>query len=109
MGYTWIAIFSMSDLPSFPGSRQLADVQAGLIPRLFDDAGERCRNQFVEFFVATIRNPNTRMSYARAVWRFAVWCEQKKIPLERVAPPSYVFLTFSESHSSVCNSFRGWQ
>lgn len=84
MGYTCVIRFSMSDLPSIPGSRQLADIQVGLIPRVFDNAGEQCRNRFVEFFVATIRNANTRMSYARAVWRFAAWCEQKKVPLERV-------------------------
>lgn len=76
----------MRQLPSVPGSRQLSDIQAGLIPRLFDDAGQRCRNQFIEFFVATIRNPNTRMSYARAIWRFAAWCERRKRTLERVTP-----------------------
>lgn len=76
----------MQNLPSVPGPRELSDIQAGLIPRLFDDAGPRCRNQFIEFFVATIRNANTRMSYARAVWRFAAWCERRKRTLERVTP-----------------------
>ena len=86
MGYTSGVVFRMRHLPSVPGSRQLSDIHAGLIPRLFDDAGERCRNRFVEFFVATIRNPNTRMSYARAVWRFAGWCEARKRSLDRVTP-----------------------
>ncbi len=73
-------------LPSIQGPKQLSDFRSGIIPKLFDNAGERCRNRFVEFFVATIRNPNTRMSYARAVWRFANWCETKKLDLAQVTP-----------------------
>jgi hypothetical protein len=38
-------------------------------------AGERTAWRFVEFFTATIRNPNTREAYARAVGRFLAWCE----------------------------------
>jgi integrase/recombinase XerD len=42
---------------------------------LIADAGERTAWRFVEFFTATLRNPNTREAYARAVGRFLAWCE----------------------------------
>jgi len=31
--------------------------------------------RFIEFFTANIRNPNTRLAYARAAVQFAAWCE----------------------------------
>ncbi len=40
----------------------------------------------MEFFVANIRNPNTRMAYARAVARFFDWCENHRIALNQVEP-----------------------
>ena len=36
-----------------------------LVPVLIADAGEHAARRFLEFFAATIRNPNTRMAYAR--------------------------------------------
>ena len=47
----------------------------GGLPALIAAAGERTAWRFVEFFTATIRNPNTREAYARAVGRFLAWCE----------------------------------
>ena len=38
-------------------------------------AGERAQARFLEFFVANIRNPNTRRAYARAIGDFLAWCE----------------------------------
>ena len=38
-------------------------------------AGEKAGWRFINFFVATIRNPHTREAYWRAVWRFFDWCE----------------------------------
>ncbi len=35
-------------------------------------AGKR----FIEFFTASIRNPNTRKAYARAAAEFAAWCDE---------------------------------
>ena len=37
------------------------------LPVLVSQAGERAGMRFLEFFTATIRNPNTRRAYARAV------------------------------------------
>jgi site-specific recombinase XerD len=53
---------------------QLALTKANL-PALFTpttSAGKR----YVEFFTASVRNPNTRRAYAKAATEFAAWCEQ---------------------------------
>ena len=47
-----------------------------------DDTEKR----FWEFFTANIRNPNTRMAYLMAAYRFADWCEAKGLALDRVEP-----------------------
>jgi site-specific recombinase XerD len=47
------------------------------LPSLITDAGDKTAWRFVEFFTATIRNPNTRAAYARAVSRFLAWCESR--------------------------------
>jgi site-specific recombinase XerD len=41
----------------------------------------------VEFFTANIRNAHTREAYARAVNRFALWCDDRKLRLEDLNPP----------------------
>ena len=45
------------------------------LPTIIIDAGDKTAWRFIEFFTATIRNPNTREAYARAVGRFLAWCE----------------------------------
>ena len=37
------------------------------LPAIIDDAGDHASRKFVEFFVARIRNKNTRAAYGRAV------------------------------------------
>jgi hypothetical protein len=49
----------------------------GGLPALITAAGERTSWRFVEFFTATIRNPNTREAYARTVGRFLAWCDER--------------------------------
>jgi hypothetical protein len=46
--------------------------QGGLltVPAIIADAGDGAARRFLEFFTATIRNPNTRAAYAQAVARF---------------------------------------
>ena len=46
------------------------------IPDQIVGAGDAATERFVEFFIATIRNKNTRKSYLRAVERFFTWCDQ---------------------------------
>ena len=49
---------------------------AGL-PAIISTAGERASFRFIEFFIANIRNPNTRVLYGRAVREFCAWCEAR--------------------------------
>ena len=42
--------------------------------------------RFWEFFTANIRNPNTRMAYLAAAYRFADWCQAKDLALNRIEP-----------------------
>ena len=56
-----------------------------ITPVLFagsDDTEKR----FWEFFTANIRNPNTRMAYLMAAYRFADWCEARGLTLDQVEP-----------------------
>ncbi len=56
----------MNELARFP------DLQA---PALVAAAGERASRRFFEFFVARIRNSNTRRAYACDVRAFLAWCK----------------------------------
>ena len=53
----------------------MAQTAGGVIPAIVAGAGERAARRFLEFFAATIRNPNTRSAYHRAAVRFFAWCE----------------------------------
>ena len=56
-----------------------------ITPMLFSGSN-KAEKRFWEFFTATIRNPNTRMAYLTAAYRFADWCEVKGLKLEQVEP-----------------------
>ena len=56
----------------------------GLVPVAIVDAGEDVLRRFIEFFVAEIRNRNTRAAYASAVIRFFDWCEAREIDFARI-------------------------
>ena len=58
---------------------------AGL-PAIISAAGERASFRFIEFFTANIRNPNTRVSYGRAVREFCAWSEDHGFRLEALNP-----------------------
>lgn len=75
----------MHDDAIVPVPSQLAELLP-TIPSLFANAGKRGAWRFVEFFTANIRNPNTRRSYARAVWRFSQWCEERQLGLPQLNP-----------------------
>jgi site-specific recombinase XerD len=49
------------------------------IPTQVVAAGEAATERFIEFFIATIRNTNTRKTYLRAVKRFFAWADQAGI------------------------------
>lgn len=65
-------------------------------PRIITDAGDRATRRFVEFFAVTIRNPNTRESYARAVAQFLAWCEERHLTLHTIEP--IVVAAYVEQH-----------
>ena len=50
---------------------------ADRLPPMIAGADEGTSWRFIDFFAVTIRNPNTREAYYRAVSRFMDWCEQR--------------------------------
>ena len=55
-------------------------------PLLVFTGSNKAEKRFWEFFTANIRNPNTRLAYLTAAYRFADWCEVKGLALEQVEP-----------------------
>ncbi len=53
-------------------------------------AGERASVRFLEFFASTIRNPNTRRAYARAVSEFLAWCADAGVTSITAVQPLHV-------------------
>ena len=64
------------------------------MPPLVAVAGERAARRFLEFFVANIRNRNTRETYSRNINAFLVWCgDEAGMALDTIEPilvPAYV-------------------
>jgi site-specific recombinase XerD len=62
-----------------PSGTALTPHQQVRVPAAIAAAGEHAARRFVEFFTATIRNPNTRNAYGRATAQFFEWCDQRGI------------------------------
>jgi hypothetical protein len=61
--------------------------KTALLPFLIERAGERASWRFLEFFTVNIRNPRTRLAYARAAGEFLRWCEGRAVvELSQVMP-----------------------
>jgi integrase len=73
-------------LISSAGNRMLAVSGGFILPAIIAAAGDRAGKRFIEFFTATIRNPNTRRAYARACGDFFAWCEQFHLDLAAIEP-----------------------
>jgi site-specific recombinase XerD len=56
------------------------------VPAAIAQAGPTVTERFLEFFAANIRNPNTRIAYARAVRDFFRWTEQYGLTLPAIRP-----------------------
>lgn len=68
---------------------ELVDVAEGVaLPAFLVHAGEDVVRRSVEFFLAEIRNPNTRQSYARALSGFCAWAraDGRDLELDDVQP-----------------------
>src|SRR2546428_8235811 len=61
-----------------------------VVPTIITDAGDQAARRFLEFFAATIRNPNTRMAYYRAVLRFCAWCDHHQLDELTAIEPLHV-------------------
>jgi len=46
------------------------------LPILVTNAGQETARRFVEFFIVSVRNQNTREAYARAIKQFLDWCNE---------------------------------
>jgi integrase/recombinase XerD len=65
----------------------LSEPKKGLcLPTIITGEGQRASKRFLEFFTANIRNPNTRLSYMRAINPFLAWCEERGLELGEVEP-----------------------
>jgi site-specific recombinase XerD len=62
-----------------PKSLAVATRDGILVPRVIAAAGDKAARRFLEFFVATIRNKNTRIAYYHACVRFFAWCDHHKV------------------------------
>ncbi|MDD7973616.1 tyrosine-type recombinase/integrase [Roseinatronobacter alkalisoli] len=60
------------------------------MPALLTAADDRARMRYIEFFAATLRNPNTRRAYIRATGDFFRWCELHGIPSLTAVQPVHV-------------------
>ncbi|MGH9899892.1 MAG: tyrosine-type recombinase/integrase, partial [Pyrinomonadaceae bacterium] len=52
---------------------------AFLLPPIITGEGPKTTTRFLEFFAVNIRNPNTRLSYARAIGAFLFWCNEHRV------------------------------
>jgi site-specific recombinase XerD len=60
------------------------------LPAIVTAAGETAELRFLEFFAASIRNPNTRRAYAGAVSEFLAWCEGRGVVSIAAVQPLHV-------------------
>jgi integrase/recombinase XerD len=56
------------------------------LPVLISREGQRTQKRFLEFFTVNIRNPNTRLAYAKAVGQFLTWCDERGQVLDGIEP-----------------------
>lgn len=66
------------------------------LPAIIAREGSSTTKRFLEFFTANIRNPNTRLSYARAVGQFLSWCETRGTSLHQIEP--IIVAAYIEQH-----------
>lgn len=76
----------MADEISSKKEHELGDLGFAGLPAIISAAGQKASFRFIEFFTANIRNPNTRVSYGRAVREFCQWCEDRGLKLEDLNP-----------------------
>lgn len=68
-----------------PAIRGTADIGT-LLPALISREGQQTSKRFLEFFTVNIRNPNTRLAYAKGVGQFLAWCDERRQGLQDIEP-----------------------
>lgn len=76
----------MKEINVFEESRSEVASTSIRLPKLIEQSGSQAERRFLEFFAAQIRNPGTRVVYARATGRFLHWCDDKNLELHRISP-----------------------
>lgn len=61
-------------------------IDTDAVPAVIARAGDEASYRFLEYFTASIRNPNTRKAYYRAVRRFLDWCDLYDMELAQLNP-----------------------
>lgn len=56
------------------------------LPSIITLEGQETAKRFLEFFTVNIRNPNTRLAYAKAVGQFLAWCDEHRQGLKDIEP-----------------------
>ena len=80
-----------ADLPgeavSIPATRlPTAAPSLAVVPAVVASLGDAASWRYLEFFTASIRNPNTRRAYARACAAFFRWCAARGLTLAEIRP-----------------------
>src|ERR1700679_1300213 len=93
-----------SELVPIP-SREISKSGLDRLPAAIGRAGEAAAWRFIEFFVATIRNKNTRAAYAKAGGEFFTWCELHRVrTLEQIS--SIVIAAYIENHPGAAPTIK---
>ena len=62
-----------------PQNQDVVQAQLGRIedrlPAILQAESQKTRWRYIDFFTSSIRNPNTRAAYQRAILQFLNWCE----------------------------------
>ncbi|MBC6445292.1 MAG: tyrosine-type recombinase/integrase [Alphaproteobacteria bacterium GM202ARS2] len=73
--------------PAPRDSQSLTAPDLLVVPAIVSESGAGAARRFIEFFTVTIRNPNTRSAYGRAVRDFCDWCQTTGLDrLGRIEP-----------------------
>lgn len=79
----------------------LTFVEGAAVPVIIAKAGDKASYRFLEYFTASIRNPNTRKAYYQAVRQFFDWCDDHGLQLEQLNP--IIIATYIEQLTATRN------
>ncbi|MBE7384337.1 MAG: site-specific integrase [Leptolyngbya sp. SIO1E4] len=68
------------------------------LPAIIAEADSDTARRFVEFFLVSIRNKNTRTAYAQAIRQFLNWCDERGLRFADIS--SLVVAAYIERHPS---------